>query len=398
MFNLTFRAEQLIERGDVFDDDFKYMYTSTSYIDQDGNAKLKHYKDVSMKDKLREFNVLADDAYLLARDYNFKVCKEPEGNYLKRQSFLDYEPGDDSAKLNMLREIEILELLDKGKGHPNICQYMGCYVKDGFIQGIFLKRYKNTLQESMESGLVHDDINPRNIMLDTNNDAFLIDFDSCKKIGMTRKNTKSGTLDWDLESEVGATQDLEPWTELLTYNAVLCVEGVWAYQIKNYHTMSTQKEKLALLLEKRSYEVKKPEQDREKTVKQLGEDFSIFSANAKNQSVDRKLDIIIKHLEELSTKVKRLDRKVNRSSEQYNTIVISDHSEEGGVLEEVDPETCITMIRSSQKIYIKRYKPSAVDSDMDDYDFSDEEEGVRERINPQYEDDDDDFNLSPPSS
>ena len=42
-------------------------------------------------------------------------------------------------------------------------------------------------------GLVHDDVNPRNIMIDEDGRGILIDFDSCRPIG---SKSKGGTPGW----------------------------------------------------------------------------------------------------------------------------------------------------------------------------------------------------------
>lgn len=48
-------------------------------------------------------------------------------------------------------------------------------------------------------GLVHDDINPKNIMLDDDGHAIIIDFDSCASSGT---KSRGGTPGWSTSPEV----------------------------------------------------------------------------------------------------------------------------------------------------------------------------------------------------
>lgn len=128
-------------------------------------------------------------------------------------------PGDD-----LIKEAKVYEML-KQHPHPNICVYYGC-VRDGdYITAICLKKYGRNLMEAVWKkdptldpaaildgisngltflcetlGLVHNDINPANIMLDDAGVPIIIDFDSClpigEEIGMC---CKGGTIDWMVE-------------------------------------------------------------------------------------------------------------------------------------------------------------------------------------------------------
>ncbi|KAG2135510.1 kinase-like domain-containing protein [Suillus clintonianus] len=152
----------------------------------------------------------------------------PTDSFLKRPLILleDYDdgqgghdsrtPGDD-----LLNEAKVYEIL-KQHAHPNISIYYGC-VRDGdCITAICLKKYGRTLMDAVWKkdptlnpaaildgiskglaflhetlGLVHNDINPANIMLDDAGDAVIIDFDSCKPIG--EELGKAGTFTWTVE-------------------------------------------------------------------------------------------------------------------------------------------------------------------------------------------------------
>jgi serine/threonine protein kinase len=104
--------------------------------------------------------------------------------------------------------------------HPNIAQYLGCIVKGDRITGLCFSRYEMTLSEKRRRGipldrdgclraiengighlhklrLVHNDLNPSNIMMKADNPV-IIDFDSCKRQGQ-ELGLKGGTNGWARE-------------------------------------------------------------------------------------------------------------------------------------------------------------------------------------------------------
>lgn len=104
-----------------------------------------------------------------------------------------------------MTEVEACEVL-RQHPHPNIAQYLGVVVKGGRVGGLVFDRYSVTLEELLEQqtpfdrerclreiedrirhmhslGLVHNDLNPANVMLDNDGKAVIIDFDSCKRDG-----------------------------------------------------------------------------------------------------------------------------------------------------------------------------------------------------------------------
>jgi serine/threonine protein kinase len=64
-------------------------------------------------------------------------------------------------------------------------------ILDGISEGL------RFLHETL--GLVHNDINPSNIMLDDAGNAVIIDFDSCLAIGQEIGNRKAGTFTWEMK-------------------------------------------------------------------------------------------------------------------------------------------------------------------------------------------------------
>ncbi|CAL5865819.1 uncharacterized protein PFLUO_LOCUS25 [Penicillium psychrofluorescens] len=137
--------------------------------------------------------------------------------YLKRPQLSKYDPNyPDEIKDQVLHEVQICEFLTKHP-HPNIAQYHGCDVHNGFITGIYFTKYSLTLMERVNPkklskllfaldrktgglsiheqlwldqveralrhlhslGIAHNDINPTNIMVEGDK-AVIIDFDSCR--------------------------------------------------------------------------------------------------------------------------------------------------------------------------------------------------------------------------
>jgi serine/threonine protein kinase len=127
--------------------------------------------------------------------------------------------GDGRLANFLLAEANISTLLEQSQ-HPNICRFLGRIVLGGLVlKGLCLKRYLRTLADVIPYGshgdvspgvipfdpseqfnrasvvrgivsgvkfihslnLVHNDLNPRNIMLDELNNPVIVDFDSCKR-------------------------------------------------------------------------------------------------------------------------------------------------------------------------------------------------------------------------
>ncbi|KID62954.1 uncharacterized protein G6M90_00g079550 [Metarhizium brunneum] len=142
--------------------------------------------------------------------------------YIKEPNLLSY--GDSPAALQssneILNEVLVCEIL-KVNPHPNIASYIGCVVTNGRIRGICLTRYKMTLDERLQDtkafdtdaclreielgirhlhslGLIHNDINPANIMVDDSDRPVIIDFDSCSHHG-EKLGPKAGTWGWFIQ-------------------------------------------------------------------------------------------------------------------------------------------------------------------------------------------------------
>lgn len=179
---------------------------------------------------------LADPAFTRAPD------SLPSPSYLKRPKLLYYEDNltDLDYGQNILTELEACETL-RLHPHPNIAQYMGCVVTEGRVKGLVFAKYSITLSEVLKDGvpfdkdsclrgieagvrhmhqlgLVHNDLNPANIMMDGDNPV-IIDFDSCKREG-DKLGSKGGTFGWALDDEDYARWDND-WYSFAKIQAAL---------------------------------------------------------------------------------------------------------------------------------------------------------------------------------
>lgn len=148
----------------------------------------------------------------------------PRDCYVKKPRLISYDrirqgPRPDDIADSVLAEAKVCELLMRHP-HPNVATYLGCLVSDGRITGLCFTRYQRTLMQEVNPcilskrksrsvrrateyydyipavidgvesgirhihslGLVHNDINPKNIMRDGDR-WVIIDFDSCRPVG-----------------------------------------------------------------------------------------------------------------------------------------------------------------------------------------------------------------------
>jgi serine/threonine protein kinase len=141
-------------------------------------------------------------------------------HYFKQPRLLLYEPSCPTYLGDLLlEEATVWETLIQSP-HPNIVKYHGCQVQDGRITGLGFDKHHDTLMSRVNPGhfgkrhfdasqrplkdvksflegaekalkhlhslgLVHNDINPANIMFASEDDEtpIIIDFGSCKPVG-----------------------------------------------------------------------------------------------------------------------------------------------------------------------------------------------------------------------
>ena len=160
----------------------------------------------------------------------FKVAPNPlPNNIFVKTPSLAYYDFDASIARTVMDEVKVLEQL-KFFPHPNVASYHGCLLKGNRITGLVFTRYVMSLNDRLKGtkkgtmplptireinnwcrdienglnhlhglGFVHQDLDPRNVMLDTNDRAIIIDFDSCQREGHFLGPKSHGTPPWILE-------------------------------------------------------------------------------------------------------------------------------------------------------------------------------------------------------
>ncbi|PBK61400.1 hypothetical protein ARMSODRAFT_896791, partial [Armillaria solidipes] len=158
----------------------------------------------------------------------------PDDCYVKVGRIYHFCPEDlDKSAIwpLMIQEARVCEILMKHP-HRNVAQYYGYVEKDGLMVGLCFKRYGQALDDAVEKGtilrsdiessldqvkkgighihglgLVHNDINPSNIMLDADGTLVIIDFDSCRKPGESMLDGKCGTFPFSNEETTSALEN-----------------------------------------------------------------------------------------------------------------------------------------------------------------------------------------------
>lgn len=196
------------------------------------------------------------DAYQPAWQKDFTLAASSSKCHIKRPSLLSYDYFHKNKPYGIanivLAEVKVYEILQRNP-HSGIAQYLGCFVLEERIVGIGLTQYSTTLMArcnaehhmkrqtiryrlSMEKvnhyvnkirsalqhlhniGLVHNDINPSNIMFDHNDEPIIIDFNSCRAIGQSL-NDVGRTYEWHdpnvqiarAENDTDALDEIYEW-------------------------------------------------------------------------------------------------------------------------------------------------------------------------------------------
>lgn len=212
---------------------------SEAFVDKDGDLVFDHTKLILRRDEYfyarANWRVSSPSAVDISQLKISKIPMEnvwppmdpcftpapdplPPNSYIKQPSLLYY--GDSPASLEpgrqVLAEVEVCEVLRRHP-HPNIAQYLGCVTKNGRVTGLCFNKYPMTLSQKLKEatpfdralclrgiesgvrhmhalGLIHNDLNPSNIMMDGESPV-IIDFDSCKREG-DKLGLKAGTVGW----------------------------------------------------------------------------------------------------------------------------------------------------------------------------------------------------------
>lgn len=222
---------EVLEQGQAWvhiGDDLQYSHTTVILRKGDNifHARTKHRYSPSETinpDNLEMRPIPVPEIWpLFSNDLTRAPNPLPVDSYVKRPSLLYCCETDDFHISDLLlNEARICEILRKYP-HPNIAQYLGCTVQGNRITGLSFVKYDITLADRLKDhdrplnrdrcwkgiergvqhlhslGLIHNDLNPHNIMLNSDDTPVIIDFDSCRREG--DKLLKAGTWGWADES------------------------------------------------------------------------------------------------------------------------------------------------------------------------------------------------------
>ncbi|KAI4663167.1 uncharacterized protein J4E88_010802 [Alternaria novae-zelandiae] len=197
-----------------------------AYIDDHERAwfgqttEMRKY-DLTVEDLNRLLQQVPDEKIYPLKTTSLSIVPEEtrSKSYIKRPKILclDNEAQTKLLPQLLLGEAEVLHFLEENP-HPNIIRFHGCTVNRGRVTGIALDKYSVILQYRHEDvpqpldveacmcgirsalkhlhclGLAHNDLNPSNIALDTNDNPILLDFGSCRRFGQVLLT--GGTPGW----------------------------------------------------------------------------------------------------------------------------------------------------------------------------------------------------------
>ncbi|SJL16469.1 uncharacterized protein ARMOST_19995 [Armillaria ostoyae] len=135
----------------------------------------------------------------------------PRDSYMKAGVMYNFCPEDlnKSAIWSlMIQEAWVCEILMK---HPHWNVMLSDTVKNGALLRADIESSLNQIKQVIEHihglGLVHNDINPRNILFDDDGRLVIIDFDSCCKQGESMLHGKCGTFPFSNDPETAEFQN-----------------------------------------------------------------------------------------------------------------------------------------------------------------------------------------------
>jgi serine/threonine protein kinase len=209
----------IYEKGQIWlDDGDGLVYSHTKFILRTGDA----FFHAQTLQRLGPINVDELDAVPIpihevwppySADLTRAPIPLPTDCYVKYANLLDCGTGIDPPPSDLvLAEAQICEIL-KNNPHRNIAEYIGCITKGDRITALCFARYNMTLANRLKDddhpvgqdvcvgiehgiqhlhnlGYSHNDINPHNIMFNSEGTPIIIDFDSCAKVG--KKLAKRG--------------------------------------------------------------------------------------------------------------------------------------------------------------------------------------------------------------
>lgn len=246
-------------------DDRTYCYTQVIFVDggrfyvarvAEEPDMHERYVDITPGD-LKRVEEIPVGAYRPSLRVGFTIASPTavlEG-YIKETNPLAIQIGVD-PKMFVLQEIAACEALRR-RPHPSLARYRGCVATDGQVSALVYDKYAVSLLDLVNPrgvgkadfynsarpytpgvfsryirdvrsglmhlhwcGLVHNDLNPSNVMISSFDRAVIIDFDSCMRIGAPLGRTKR-TPGWydpcvgvsEVDNDWSALEEIRIWLE-----------------------------------------------------------------------------------------------------------------------------------------------------------------------------------------
>lgn len=226
------RRFEILDKSEAFEDvDGEFKFTKTLVVYRDSKniyhaVSEAHSSELSKNLSINQLTtkvVIPVTAYspLFVPTFTQAPNPLPLNTYVKKPRLLSYNRIhysllEDNIADNILTKIQVCKLL-KQNSHPNIARYLGYQVLDGRIVSICFAKYKKTLIEAVNPhsfmkrkfsttrqgvsnysqqldsikdsikhlhslNLIHNDLNPSNIIIDRST-WIIIDFRSCRYKG-----------------------------------------------------------------------------------------------------------------------------------------------------------------------------------------------------------------------
>lgn len=255
-------GEDLIFLHEEFDEETgEVLHTTFAFVDEDDTAyfgksnRSKH--DITLEELTSVLAPIPDMGLFPEwTSSDMELTKAPDtlppNIYIMRPNLLMFNVFQEHDVVNLipnglLEEAKVMEMLSQHT-HPNVIHYHGCRVRRGHIVGLVLDRHPNTLAQYLKSkpglvhkeplmhglesairhlhtlGWAHNDLNPRNILVDDTKTAVLIDFGSAREIRAklgTSRRTK-GWIDGEIKDyhtsddrhDLFALDKIRAWLEI----------------------------------------------------------------------------------------------------------------------------------------------------------------------------------------
>lgn len=205
-------------------------------------------------DSLKDIEPIHSTAYQPFLPSGCTIVLDSSDCYIKQPNLTSFQGGLTLAN-RVLQDLSTCEVIRKHP-HPNIAKYHGCMASDGRVTGLCFTRYaenlmgklnpghlnksmfilseectaarkmatrylagiKEGVQHLHSLGIVHNDLNPANIMITEDDTPVIIDFDSSSAPGTSLEQTKRthGWFDWDVRvsqesNDLDALEELRVW-------------------------------------------------------------------------------------------------------------------------------------------------------------------------------------------